>query len=104
MRIYISGPISGMHDDNRASFAAAEAWLRGLGHVPCNPIDSESASLTYRENMAKGIIYVAKWTDALYMLRGWERSPGACAEHALAVALKLPIYYQHGNDKLSAGF
>lgn len=26
--------------------------------------------------------------DAIYMLKGWQYSPGACGEHAVAVAMK----------------
>jgi hypothetical protein len=35
-------------------------------------------------------------SDAIYMLRGWEQSKGARAEHAVAVWIGLEIIYQGG--------
>ena len=36
--------------------------------------------------------------DAIYMLRGWENSKGARAEHAVAVWVGLDIMYQVGEQ------
>ncbi len=36
-RVYISGPISGMPDENRPAFARAEASIIAAGNVAVNP-------------------------------------------------------------------
>ena len=56
----------------------------------------------FRRGMKHSIKTRSQWTcktfyghaDALYMLHGWEHSLGARAEHAVAVALTLPIAYE----------
>ena len=56
----------------------------------------------FRRGMKHSIKTRSQWTlqnicrhaDALYMLKGWEHSLGARAEHAVAVALRLPIAYE----------
>ncbi|MFA5027645.1 MAG: DUF4406 domain-containing protein, partial [Candidatus Methylomirabilota bacterium] len=39
VRVYISGPMTGIPEYNRAAFLAAEARLRALGLEPVNPWD-----------------------------------------------------------------
>ena len=39
MRVYISGPMTGKPDNNRAAFGAAATRLRDLGHFVINPAE-----------------------------------------------------------------
>ena len=39
MRIYISGPMSGLDDDNRDEFSRMASLLQAKGHEPVNPHD-----------------------------------------------------------------
>lgn len=48
-----------------------------------------------RRALARDLSAICARCTALYMLKGWEKSTGARAEHATAVALGLPIYYEN---------
>ena len=91
MTYYISGPMSGVPDLNRPEFAAASGRLEGRGHVVMLPAWHEP---TYRSALTVDVQNILWHADALYMLTGWEHSPGARAEHAVAVALELTIAYE----------
>jgi hypothetical protein len=47
-----------------------------------------------RRMLGDDLSWIAENATDMYMLKGWERSNGARAEHALAVALNLNIMYQ----------
>ena len=94
MTYYISGPMTGIADDNKPSFLAAAARLSPPGDCAISPFDLSTTGEDYRALLARDIAYLFAWADALYMLSGWEHSPGARAEHAVAVALELPIAYE----------
>ena len=95
MTYYISGPMSGIPELNRPAFYAAKLRLLELGHTSCNPHDIQRQQRPlYRQYLARDLAYICEKADALYMLKGWEHSPGARAEHAVAVALELRIEYE----------
>lgn len=85
MKIFISGPMSGLPNFNRDAFNAEAHRLLGLGHVALNPAILPDG-LEQHEYMAI-CIEMVKMADQLVMLPGWERSAGAKAEHALAIKL-----------------
>ena len=104
-RIYIAGPMTGIEDLNRAEFEAAWLELRkkGLGDsgivVPPWVADSEVWDQSTRISLiAIKLIDKLIDCDAIYMLRGWENSKGARAEHAVAVWIGLKIMYQGGEE------
>ena len=71
-----------------------------MGHEVFNPGDGPDG-LTYRQHMACDLEWICQKAQAMVMLPGWRSSPGAKAEHALAVALKLDIYFwPHDVEKL----
>ncbi len=106
--IYIAGPMSGIPEYNRPEFEKAQAYLVQTTDVPSsnifNPIDHEASLLVqqglltgpdaYRVCLKMDLDWICDWATDLYMLRGWGKSKGANAEHALAVALGLEITYQ----------
>lgn len=94
MTYYISGPMTGLPDLNRPAFTAAGRSLNLRGHNVISPFDLSTKGHDYRALLARDIAYLVAWADALYMLSGWERSPGARAEHAVAEALELIITYE----------
>ena len=57
------------------------------GHAPAN-------AETYRAMLTIDIYYITTTATHMYMLRGWEASKGATAEHAAALACGLTILYQ----------
>ncbi|QQQ14370.1 DUF4406 domain-containing protein [Aeromonas media] len=102
MKIFISGPMSGLPNFNRDAFNAEAHRLLGLGHVALNPAILPDG-LEQHEYMAI-CIEMVKMADQLVMLPGWERSAGARAEHALAIklgkAIILPV--PHLADEVAA--
>jgi len=109
-KIYIAGPMTGKREFNFPAFFAAEHKLKNDGWEVFNPAQNDvnngvdvtntdgaheelTAAFDLRKALAWDMTAVCK-SDAIYMLNGWEYSPGARAEHALAATLKLEFYYQ----------
>lgn len=106
--IYIAGPMSGIPEWNYPAFHAAEAKLKAEGWRVFNPakkdeedgvIDEEAKTdgdtalaiekgkFDFRKAYLWDLTQVVRG-DGIFMLRGWEQSPGARGEHAAAVAMK----------------
>lgn len=113
MNIYVAGPMRGIPEFNFPAFNAATAKLRAEGHVVFNPAekDNERHGTDISKGNAKGceheaardhgfnlrvalgddLDYICREADAIALLPGWEKSKGANAEHATAVALGLEV-------------
>ncbi len=96
MKIYISGPMTGIEDFNRKAFKDAEHMINNIPnylavnpHVCCEGMPNDSTWVDY---MKTDIVAMME-CDALFMLSGWEKSVGATIEHNLANELKYPILY-----------
>lgn len=105
-QIYIAGPMSGLPEFNFPAFFAAEDKLKAEGFIVFNPANKDVEKTIDDESYLTGdnVLLIEKgfdfreaylWDiqkviegDAIYMLPGWERSPGACGEHAVAVAIQ----------------
>ena len=99
MTYYISGPMSKVEGCNREAFRNAWTMLRNKGHEAITPFELNEVSghgypATYRTQLTRDLRAICGKADALYMLSGWEHSPGARAEHAVAVALNIKITYE----------
>jgi hypothetical protein len=114
MKIYVAGPMRGIRDFNFPAFHQAAFQLRMLGHEVFNPAEkdeeqygtdigksetgdeaeAEAKGFSLREALAMDLDWICRHADAIYMLRGWENSKGAAAEHATAIALGLEVMYQ----------
>ena len=95
MTYYISGPMSGIAGLNQPAFAIAGDYLHRREHNVITPFEMNRGNIdTYRQQLRRDIAAICGKADALYMLDGWEHSPGARAEHAVGVALQLPIVYE----------
>lgn len=93
MKIYISGPISGMPDGNRAAFEAAEKAVQDAGHDPVNPHNNGVADgATWAQHMRTDIVMMLG-CDAVLMLAGWQKSKGACFESWIADHLDVPVFF-----------
>jgi hypothetical protein len=104
--VYIAGPMSGFPNFNFPAFFAAEEKLIADGWWVFNPAQKDmdddptiqdNATGDVTEAAAKGWDFrkAFKWDtekvidgDGIYMLNGWENSPGAVAEHAVARFVK----------------
>ena len=111
--MYIAGPMRGYKDFNFPAFYAAERFLISRGHTAFNParrdnemhgdiMKSESGSLDdikgsgfcIREAMRADMSWICDSADTIFMLDGWEDSPGATAERSLGICIGCDIMYQ----------
>lgn len=89
MHVYLSGPISGYPDLNRAGFTAAHQALNAAGFSVINPLELSSSTdwnLCMRVDLA-----VLMVCDAVATLDGWRHSRGSCMEVQLARRLDIPV-------------
>lgn len=95
MKIYISGPITGLPIDGcRARFEAAEEMLRGQGFTPVNPMKNGlPVDAPYEEHMKRDLEMLAE-CDAIYLMNGWERSKGCRMEFNAAISANKRITYE----------
>lgn len=91
MKIYISGPISGIADGNRYAFEDAEAAITADGGYPVNPHKLCPEPVTWEQAMKIDLAELCD-CDAIAMLPGWRESRGARVEHKLAKVLGLRIF------------
>lgn len=96
MKVFISGPMSGKPNDNRAAFYKAQEELEKKGYSVWNP-----AWLAYPSDteFSKDAIHAIdnealRHCDAIYMLKGWQYSEGARNEYKIAIARDLDIMYE----------
>jgi len=82
MRVYIAGPMTGVKDLNQPAFMAREKELKAEGHVVLNP-HILPPGMEY-ENYMTICFAMVKAGEAISMLPGHERSPGARRELAWA--------------------
>lgn len=104
--IYIAGPMSGYPEFNFPAFFAADEKLSAEGWKVWNPaakdqeLDLDPEAVTtgdaklviergfdFREAYLWDVSKIIEG-DGIYMLKGWQYSPGATGEHAVAVAMK----------------
>jgi hypothetical protein len=94
MRIYISGPVTGV-PDYRENFEDAEQRIYkdidGNAHV-INParVLGELPEMEYEEYM-KISLHLLGMCDTIYMLDGWQQSTGANRELGYALASDMLI-------------
>lgn len=91
MRIYLSGPMTGLPNLNFPAFHAAAAKLRARGLEVVNPAEiNPDTGMSWEECMRADIKALCD-CQALAMLPGWERSKGAHLEVHIAHRLGLRI-------------
>ncbi|MDE3023207.1 MAG: DUF4406 domain-containing protein [Pseudomonadota bacterium] len=115
MNIYVAGPMRGIPFFNFPAFCKATAELRSKGHFVFNPAERDNDrhgtdisegntagcellaakqhGFNLREALHDDLEFICLKADAIALLPGWEKSKGANAEYATAVALGLEIIY-----------
>lgn len=117
--IYIAGPMRGKPNWNYEAFHKAEETLKASGWNAVNPAtlddnyqdtkdlgspeDFDPGSIkkhkdANRKIMRRDVTAICDRCDAIFMLKDWERSLGACAEFYLASSIGLDIYYEGSHD------
>lgn len=90
--VYLSGPMTGLPDFNRAAFREAEAALLARGFAVENPANIEGdESDPWEIWMRKALVMMLR-CSAVVMLDGFQRSKGAMLEFHVAAQLGMPIY------------
>ncbi len=94
MKVYLSGPMTGLADYNYPAFNAVAQRLRGLGYHVINPAENFGGRPDHPGGrsayMRLDIGHVLD-VDAVAVLPGWEKSRGARLEVAVALELGLPV-------------
>ena len=95
MKIYIAGPMTGLPEYNYPAFRAAAVLLRGEGHEVVNPVELGEKYGTADEINTDPVKFAdlileeldaLATCDAIYLLPGWEKSPGTRRELEVALA------------------
>ena len=96
-KIYIAGPIAGK-DGYRLEFAAAAADWRRIGWHVENPVEiaahmgiGDEATYDQLELLKRLELSVIPRCDAIYLLKGWNKSPGALRELQVALACGVTV-------------
>lgn len=102
--IYVAGPMRNIDLFNFPAFYAAEKRLESDGWEVLNPARHDNeGGFDETQNSLVGFDMRAafRWdvesifqSDAIYLLRGWERSTGATAELSVAKMLGLEVMYE----------
>lgn len=91
MKVYISGPMTGVEDLNHPAFNEAASWLRSCGHEVVNPAElGEPDGWTWEQFLRRDLRYLLE-CDAIFLLPGWHASRGANLEQYVAVKLGLAV-------------
>ncbi len=109
MKIYLAGPMRTLPFFNRQAFIDAAALLRAEGHTVFSPVESTEAMYgptIYTDNIegdepkagidgrkvfGADLAWICAEAEAVALLPGWEKSKGATAEQATALALGLEV-------------
>lgn len=93
-RTYIAGPMTGMPDLNFPAFHAAADQLRAAGHEPVNPAEiNPDPGAEWTDCMFRDLEALTK-CDAILLLDGGQKSPGAQIERLWAIRTGKQIQYQ----------
>lgn len=92
MKVYITGPMTGVPNFNRVAFLKAEALLTNLGYQVVNParLDGGDTTQSWLYYILRDLYFLSQ-CDAIYQLPNWKKSTGAMVEFLVAQKLGLKI-------------
>lgn len=90
MKVYISGPMTGLPDLNVHAFRAMAARLHAMGYTVVDPSVVHVEGWTWADYMHHDL-RIMRGCDAIVFLHGWQGSKGACIERRYAKRLGLII-------------
>lgn len=118
MKVYLAGPMRGYPEFNFPTFYKAARMLRAKGYHIFSPaerdnerhgadiskgnatgdeaIASAQHGFNLREALGADLAWICSEAEAIALLPGWEKSKGAKAEYAAAIALGLQIIVLDG--------
>jgi hypothetical protein len=109
LRIYIAGPMESVGGNwNMPLFDYVAKKLRELGCEVFSPaeliramhgdldnvlkMEKAHRKFARKEALKDAILWIINEAQLMFLLPGWERSPGATAERAVALAIGVKIY------------
>lgn len=92
MKLYLSGPMTGLPELNFPAFHNAAAELRAMGYEVVNPADLNPDGATSWAQCMRNDIKALCDCDALVLLPGWEASKGAHLEVHVAHRLEIDVW------------
>lgn len=95
MKVYISGAITGTND-YMERFSKAQMYLESKGHYVINPalVNSNLPKDTSYDDYMKMSFCMIDICEAIYLLKGFEKSNGAITELAYAEKKGLSVYHE----------
>jgi Domain of unknown function (DUF4406) len=100
MRLYLSGPMTGLTDLNFPAFHAEAARLRAMGFDVVNPAElNPDPAMGWRQCMRADIKALCD-CDAIALMPGWVRSQGAALELHIAQRIGLDVAHTDQPDSL----
>lgn len=91
MKIYLSGPCSGLPDHNYPAFNREAMRLRLLGHEVLNPAENPVPPCgTWQGYMRMALTQLVQ-CECIALLPGWANSKGALIERKLAQVLAMQV-------------
>ncbi|MGV9364477.1 DUF4406 domain-containing protein [Amycolatopsis sp. NPDC003731] len=91
MKVYLSGPMTGLPDNNFPAFRAAAAELRAAGITVEDPSDKGIVPGWAWADYLRYDLGVLVTCDRVATLPGWRGSPGARLEVRVAKSLSMPV-------------
>ena len=91
VRLYLSGPMTGIPGLNRPSFAAVEHFLTEAGYQVTNPAHNDVPDEAPRAEHLRADLRVLLDCDGVATLPGYTRSRGARLEVRVAAGLDMPV-------------
>jgi hypothetical protein len=107
MKVFISGPMTGITENNFPLFYKAADMLKDKGYEVVNPADLFPedrliSNHTRREYVAAAVLALLT-CDAICTLPGWRESVGAYAEYRLAYSLDIKVMHMTLSEKSICG-
>ena len=98
-KIYLSGAVTS-NPDYMAQFDEAEKELTAKGWRVLNPAKTSATlpATSYLVYMQLSLVQMQD-ASAIYMLQGWERSPGAVFEKHVAESMGYAVIFQEAKSK-----
>lgn len=111
MKIYVSGPMTGIPHHNYPAFDAARDKLLADGHEVVSPPDinrrvgigaDHTISETKYQQLLRDDLYGLLACDAIYLLPGWQNSRGATLERQVAMTIGMEVIVEGVEDVAEA--
>ncbi len=101
MKVYISGPITGI-TGYMEKFKAAEECLVDLGYTVVNParVNAQLPEDTTHEEYMKTSIAMLDMCDIIFLMDGWQQSKGCGIEFEYAYEHGISIVFEKGRNDI----